>query len=85
MEINYQFKNGNEYAKVPGTSYRDNGKVRKKGVIYLGRVVNKVSSILATNCIELFCKYMTYSWVASHLKYVPCRCHIYYREIFPFS
>ena len=27
MEINYQFKNGNEYAKVPGTSYRDNGKV----------------------------------------------------------
>ncbi|MDY2596470.1 MAG: hypothetical protein SOW34_16685 [Oliverpabstia sp.] len=31
MEINYQFKNGNEYAKVPGTSYRDNGKVRKKG------------------------------------------------------
>ena len=41
MEINYQFKNGNEYAKVPGTSYRDNGKVRKKGVIYLGRVIDK--------------------------------------------
>ena len=41
MEINYQFKNGNEYAKIPGTSYRDNGKVRKKGVIYLGRVIDK--------------------------------------------
>ena len=41
MELNYQIKNGNEYAKVPGTSYRENGKVKKRDVIYLGRVVDK--------------------------------------------
>lgn len=41
MELNYQVKNGIEYAKVPGVSYRQNGKVRKRNVIYLGRVIDK--------------------------------------------
>ena len=41
MELNYQYKNGNEYAKVPGVSYRENGQVRKRDVIYLGRVIDK--------------------------------------------
>ena len=52
MEINYQFKNGNEYAKVPGTSYRDNGKVRKKGVIYLGRVIDKEHHIFCNRLTD---------------------------------
>ena len=45
MELNYQYKNGNEYAKVPGVSYRENGMVKKRGVIYLGRVIDKEHNI----------------------------------------
>ena len=42
MKLSYQTVGGNEYAKIPGTSYRDeNGVVRKKDVIYLGRVVDR--------------------------------------------
>lgn len=42
MKLCYQVMNGNEYAKIPGTSYRDeNGVVRKKDVVYLGRVIDK--------------------------------------------
>ena len=42
MKICFQTMGGNEYAKIPGTSYRDEtGKVRKKDVVYLGRVIDK--------------------------------------------
>lgn len=42
MKLSYQTMGGNEYAKIPGTSYRDEtGRVRKKDVIYLGRVIDK--------------------------------------------
>lgn len=42
MKLSYQTMGGNEYAKIPGISYRDeNGIVRKKDVIYLGRVIDK--------------------------------------------
>lgn len=42
MKLSYQTRGSNEYAKIPGTSYRDeNGVVRKKDVIYLGRVIDR--------------------------------------------
>ena len=41
MELSYQVVNGYEYAKIPGTSVRENGKIRKKNVVYLGKVIDK--------------------------------------------
>ena len=32
-------------AKIPGVSFRENGKVRKKGAIYLGRVIDEENNI----------------------------------------
>ena len=45
MEINYQFKNGNEYAKIPGTSYRDNGVDLQIVVTYFFRFIFTCSFI----------------------------------------
>ena len=41
MPLNYQIKDGIEYAKDPGTSYRTAKGVRKKDAVYLGRVIDK--------------------------------------------
>ena len=41
MPLNYQIKDGIEYAKDPGVSYRTEKGVRKKGAVYLGRVIDK--------------------------------------------
>lgn len=54
MELNYQIKNGNEYAKVPGVSYRENGQVRKRDVIYLGRVIDKEHHIFCNRDRGIF-------------------------------
>ena len=34
-KLSFQTKGNYKYAKVPGTSYRENGKIRKKGTILL--------------------------------------------------
>lgn len=48
MELSYQKKGDNTYAKVPGKSYRKDGKVCKTGVIYLGRVIDKEHNVFYT-------------------------------------
>lgn len=40
MKLAIDKKGNYQYAKVPGTSYREDGKVKKKGTIYLGRVID---------------------------------------------
>lgn len=40
MKINIEQKGNYQYAKIPGKSYREDGKVRKKDVVYLGRVID---------------------------------------------
>lgn len=45
MELNYQLKSGQLYAKVPGHSVRRNGKIIKTGVLYLGRVIDKEHNV----------------------------------------
>ena len=40
MKISIEQKGNYQYAKIPGKSYREDGKVRKKGVVYLGRVID---------------------------------------------
>ena len=43
-KINYYFSRGIEYGKIPATSYREGGKVRKKNDgIYLGKVIDKAT------------------------------------------
>ena len=44
-KLSFQTKGNYKYAKVPGTSYRENGKIRKKGTIYLGRVIDEKNFI----------------------------------------
>ena len=41
MERNYQLKSGQLYAKVPGHSVQQDGKIIKTGVLYLGRVIDR--------------------------------------------
>ena len=41
MSITYQSRNGIEYGKIDGRSYRKNGTVYKEKQIYLGRVIDK--------------------------------------------
>ena len=48
MELSYQKKGDNTYAKVPGKSYRKDGKVCKTGVIYPGRVIDKEHNVFYT-------------------------------------
>ena len=40
MKICIEKKGNQQYAKIPGKSYRKNGKVLKKEVVYLGRVID---------------------------------------------
>ena len=40
MKLSIEHKGNYQYAKIPGKSYRVDGKVRKTGVIYLGRVID---------------------------------------------
>lgn len=40
MQLSYQKKGNYTYAKVPGESYRENGHVKKRNAIYLGRVID---------------------------------------------
>ena len=43
-KINYYFSRGIEYGKIPASSYREGGKVRKKNDgIYLGKVIDKAT------------------------------------------
>ena len=45
MKISYQKRGDVTYAKLPGQSYRVDGKVRKKNVVYLGRVIDKKNNV----------------------------------------
>ena len=45
MQLSYQKKGNYTYAKVPGESYRENGHVKKRNAIYLGRVVDKENNV----------------------------------------
>ena len=45
IKLSIQTKGNYKYAKIPGTSYRINGKIRKKGTIYLGRVIDEENFI----------------------------------------
>ena len=40
MKLSIERKGNYQYAKIPGKSYRKDGKVRKTGVVYLGRVID---------------------------------------------
>ena len=40
MKLSIEHKGNYQYAKIPGKSYRVDGKVRKSGVVYLGRVID---------------------------------------------
>ena len=49
-EINFFWRRGVQYAKWPGTSYRDeNGKIQKKKQIYIGKVLDKDKKIFFNN------------------------------------
>ena len=43
--LSYQKKGNYAYAKIPGESYRENGHVKKRNAIYLGRVVDKENNV----------------------------------------
>lgn len=45
MQLSYQKKGNYTYAKVPGESYRENGHVKKRNTIYLGRVIDKENNV----------------------------------------
>ncbi len=45
MQLSYQKKGNYTYAKIPGESYRENGHVKKRNAIYLGRVVDKENNV----------------------------------------
>ena len=45
MQLSYQKKGNYTYAKVPGESYRENGHVKKRNAIYLGRVIDKEHNV----------------------------------------
>lgn len=45
MQLSYQKKGNYTYAKVPGESYRENGHVKKRNTIYLGRVIDKKNNV----------------------------------------
>lgn len=45
MQLSYQKKGNYIYAKVPGESYRENGHVKKRDAVYLGRVVDKENNV----------------------------------------
>ena len=39
IKLSFQTKGNYKYAKVPGISYRENGKIRKKGTIVINQKV----------------------------------------------
>lgn len=45
MQLSYQKKGNYTYAKVPGESYRENGHVKKRNAIYLGRVIDMDNNV----------------------------------------
>jgi hypothetical protein len=45
MKLSYQQKGNYIYAKVPGESYRTDGKVMKKNSVYLGRVIDMENNV----------------------------------------
>lgn len=45
MKLSYQKKGNYIYAKIPGESYRENGKVKKRNTIYLGRVIDMENNV----------------------------------------
>ena len=45
MQLSYQKKGNYTYAKVPGESYSENGHVKKRNAIYLGRVIDKENNV----------------------------------------
>lgn len=45
MQLSYQKKGNYVYAKVPGESYRENGQVKKRNTVYLGRVIDKENNV----------------------------------------
>lgn len=45
MQLSYQKKGNYTYAKVPGESYRENGRVKKRNTIYLGRVIDMDNNV----------------------------------------
>ncbi len=45
MRLSYQKKGNYTYAKVPGESYRENGHVKKRNAVYLGRVIDKENNV----------------------------------------
>lgn len=45
MKLCYQIKGNYTYAKIPGKSYRANGKVKKKNAVYLGRVIDMENNV----------------------------------------
>ncbi len=45
MRLSYQKKGNYTYAKIPGESYRENGHVKKRNAVYLGRVIDKENNV----------------------------------------
>lgn len=45
MPLTYQRRGDHLYARVAGESYRKDGKVQKRGVMYLGRVIDKENNV----------------------------------------
>ena len=45
MRLSYQKKGNYLYAKVPGESYRENGRVKKRNTVYLGRVIDREHNV----------------------------------------
>lgn len=45
MQLSYQKKGNYIYAKDPGESYRENGRVKKRNAVYLGRVIDMDNNV----------------------------------------
>ena len=45
MQLSYQKKGNYTYAKDPGESYRENGRVKKRNAVYLGRVIDMDNNV----------------------------------------
>ncbi len=53
--INYYTSRGQKYAKIPATSYRENGKVKKRNDgIYLGHVIDETNNVFYSTERDLF-------------------------------
>ena len=54
MQPSYQKKGNYTYAKIPGESYRENGRVKKRNAIYFGRVIDKENNVFFSKERGLF-------------------------------